>query len=142
MGSEFNLPKTPLVTVDAVIRYKSKVVIIKRKYPPLGFALPGGFVDVGESCEAAVLREALEETNLICRIVRLIGVYSDPERDPRGHIMTVAFELRTEDISPLKAKDDAKEVHEMWIDQAMKMKLVVDHTEILLDSVYRTTETY
>lgn len=132
---EYGLPQTPRVAVDAVIRHQSNVILIERKYPPLGFALPGGFVDIGETCESAVVREALEETNLICRIIRLIGVYSNPDRDPRGHIITVAFELRTDNISQLKAKDDAKEVHAMWIDKAMGMELVADHTEILLNSI-------
>ena len=86
-------PVTPLLTVDAVIIYENKLVLIRRRNPPFQgqFALPGGFVEVGETVEAAVIREAKEETGLDIEIIKLLGVYSEPSRDPRGHTVTVVF---------------------------------------------------
>ena len=86
-------PVTPLLTVDAVILHKKKIVLIRRRNPPyMGqFALPGGFVEVGETVEEACVREAKEETGLDIEIIKLLGVYSDPSRDPRGHTVTICF---------------------------------------------------
>ena len=87
------VPTTPLLTVDAVIILNRKIVLIKRKKPPFknNFALPGGFVEVGETTEAAVIREANEETGLSIDIIKLVGVYSEPSRDPRGHTVSVCY---------------------------------------------------
>ena len=87
------VPTTPLLTVDAVIILKGKIVLIKRKNPPFrnSFALPGGFVEVGETTEAAVIREAKEETGLSIDIIKLVGVYSEPSRDPRGHTVSACY---------------------------------------------------
>ncbi|WP_440952731.1 NUDIX domain-containing protein [Methanococcoides sp. FTZ1] len=87
------VPTTPLLTVDAVIILNGKIVLIKRKNPPFrnSFALPGGFVEVGETTEAAVIREAQEETGLSIDIIKLVGVYSEPSRDPRGHTVSVCY---------------------------------------------------
>ena len=81
------LPQTPSLTVDAIILLKNRLVLVKRKNPPYrgNFALPGGFVLIGESTEKTVIRESFEETCLLVEIVKLVGVYSDPQRDPRGH---------------------------------------------------------
>ena len=87
-------PITPLVAVDAVIKYlENSIVLIRRKHPPFrgDLALPGGFVNVGESVEEACIREAYEETNINVNIIKLIGVFSDPIRDPRGHNISIAF---------------------------------------------------
>jgi ADP-ribose pyrophosphatase YjhB (NUDIX family) len=84
-------PITPYLTVDAVIRTRNGIVLVKRRNPPLGWALPGGFVEVGETVEAAAVREALEETGLIIRDLWLVGVYSLPSRDPRFHTVSVVF---------------------------------------------------
>ena len=88
-------PVTPLLTVDAVILVNNRrnLVLIRRKNPPFQgeLALPGGFVDVGETVEEACIREAYEETNININIIKLIGVFSDPRRDPRGHNVTIAF---------------------------------------------------
>jgi 8-oxo-dGTP diphosphatase len=86
-------PITPLIAVDAIIIFDGKIVLIRRKNPPFQgqYALPGGFVDVGETVEQAVIREAKEETGLDIEIVILVGVYSDPERDPRGHTVSIAY---------------------------------------------------
>ena len=81
-------PRNPAPTVDIVILAAGLgIVLVERKNPPPGWALPGGFVDYGESCEAAAVREAREETGLDVVLTGLVGVYSDPARDPRGHTM-------------------------------------------------------
>jgi 8-oxo-dGTP diphosphatase len=87
-------PRTPLLTVDAVIELldaPGEIVLIERRHPPHGWALPGGFVDVGETVEQAAVREAKEETGLSVTLVHLLGVYSDPARDPRGHTVSVVY---------------------------------------------------
>jgi len=87
-------PITPLVAVDAVIKYQqNSIIMIHRKNPPFKgeLALPGGFVNVGESVEEACIRETYEETNINLNIIKLIGVFSDPNRDPRGHNISIAF---------------------------------------------------
>lgn len=128
--------KTPLLTVDAIIIYEDKIVLIKRKNPPYKdmFALPGGFVDIGETVEEAVIREAKEETNLDIEIIRLIGVYSDPERDPRGH--TVSFVYVALGYGELKAGDDAGEVELFDIEEVPK--LAFDHNKIIEDAIEYT----
>src|SRR5512139_1202444 len=87
------IPVTPLLTVDTVIVYDGKLVLIRRKNPPFQghFALPGGFVELGETVETAAVREAKEETGLDVELIRLLGVYSEPSRDPRGHTVSVIF---------------------------------------------------
>jgi 8-oxo-dGTP diphosphatase len=84
---------TPLLAVDAVILFQDGIVLIKRDNSPFAgsFALPGGFVEVGETVEAAVVREAREETGLAIELLGLVGIYSDPARDPRGHVVSAAF---------------------------------------------------
>ncbi|MBU4075417.1 MAG: NUDIX hydrolase [Euryarchaeota archaeon] len=88
-----SIPVTPLLTVDTVIIYLGKLILIRRKNPPFQghFALPGGFVEVGETVETAAVREAKEETGLDVEIIKLLGVYSEPSRDPRGHTVSVIF---------------------------------------------------
>lgn len=87
------VPTTPLLTVDAVIILNGKIVLVKRNNYPFKneFALPGGFVEVGETTEAAAIRESFEETGLSIDLIKLIGVYSDPSRDPRGHTVSVCY---------------------------------------------------
>ena len=84
-GETVALYRNPIPTADIIIRVGSGIVLIKRKNPPHGWAIPGGFIDYGETAESAALREALEETSLNVRGLKLFGVYSDPERDPRHH---------------------------------------------------------
>jgi len=86
-------PQTPSLTVDVIILFKNRLVLIKRKNPPYQekFALPGGFVEIGESTEEAAAREAFEESGLSVKIIKLVGVYSDPQRDPRGHTVSVCY---------------------------------------------------
>lgn len=100
--------RNPLPTVDVLIHVPGRgIVLVERKNPPPGWALPGGFVDYGESCEAAALREAKEETGLEVVLTSLLGVYSDPGRDPRHHTLSVVYTALPHDISALRAGDDA-----------------------------------
>src|SRR3990170_297422 len=103
------VPVTPFLTVDALIIYDGKLVLVKRKNAPYQdrFALPGGFVEVGETVEAATVREAKEETGLDIEIIKLLGVYSDPSRDPRGHTVSVCYLAKGS--GTLKAGSDAKD---------------------------------
>lgn len=131
-------PVTPLLTVDAVIIFKKdNLILIRRKNPPFQgeYALPGGFVDIGETVEAACIREAKEETNINVKIIRLIGVYSDPKRDPRGHVVSIAYlcEPKTKKEKP-KAQDDAMSLEFVPISKIPSLKLAFDHMEILKDS--------
>ena len=128
-------PITPLVAVDAVIRFKkTSIVLIRRKNPPfLGeIALPGGFVEVGETVEDACIREAYEETNIRVTIVKLIGVFSAPNRDPRGHNISIAFlcEPLTDSEKPL-AKDDAQSLEIVNFTGIASLKLAFDHKDII-----------
>lgn len=131
-----NTPKTPFLAVDAIIRlwegesFKG-VVLIERLYPPHGFALPGGFVEVGESVEQALIREAKEETGLDVSIRRLLGVYSDPKRDPRFHVVSLVF--LTDATGKPKAGDDAKKVYIFKLEELPFDRLVFDHAKILTD---------
>ncbi|NJE29689.1 NUDIX hydrolase [Thermococcus sp. 18S1] len=123
------------LTADVVILHGDGVVLIKRKHEPFKdhYALPGGFVEYGETVEEAALREAKEETGLDVRLIKLVGVYSDPNRDPRGHTMTTAF--LAIGTGELKAGDDAKEVHVVPVDEALKLPLAFDHGKILRDAL-------
>ena len=103
--SKINCPK---VAVDAVIERGNEIVLIKRKFAPLGLALPGGFVDYGESLECAVIREVFEETGLDFDVQGQLRARSDPDRDPRGHIITIPF-WGVGNGDPV-AQDDAKEI--------------------------------
>ncbi|MFO8020002.1 MAG: NUDIX hydrolase [Promethearchaeia archaeon] len=131
-------PKTPLLTVDALIVYKSaKLILIKRKNPPFKgeYALPGGFVDIGETVEEACIREAIEETNIDVKITKLVGVYSDPNRDPRSHTVSIAFLCtpQTHNEQP-KAQDDAADLDLIAFKQIPNLELAFDHMRIIQDA--------
>lgn len=117
--------KTPLLTVDIIIKYRQKIVVIKRMNPPYKghYALPGGFVDVDETVEHAACREAMEETGLKVTIERLVGVFSERERDPRGHAVSLCY-LAT-GVGTLHAGSDAI-VAELYPINEMP-KLAFDH---------------
>ncbi len=126
--------KSPLLAVDVVIRRKDgRVVLIKRLNPPFKdqYAIPGGFVEYGETVERAAEREAEEETGLKVGNLNLIGVYSDPKRDPRGHVISIAF-LTDEIGGTLKASTDAKEVAAF---KEIPSTLAFDHSRILTDAM-------
>lgn len=121
------------LTVDAIIPYQGKIVLIKRLNEPYkGFyALPGGIVEYGERVEDAVLREVEEETGLRGKIHSLVGVYSDPDRDPRGHFVSVCFIVIPKG-GELKAGSDAKEVGLFSLDDLPK--LAFDHEKMIKDA--------
>jgi len=128
------LYRNPKPTVDAVIPEKGNIVLVKRGNPPFKgmWALPGGFVECGETVEEAVVREAKEETGLIVDVVRLLGVYSDPKRDPRGPTVGVAFICKKTD-GELKADSDAKDVKEFPLKDLPP--LAFDHARIVSDAL-------
>lgn len=137
-------PITPTLAVDIVIEVLTendrRLVLIERKYPPYGFALPGGHVDVGESTEAAAVREAFEETGLHVKLTSLLGVYSKPDRDPRRHVVSVVYTAQAEG-QPI-AGDDAKEVTLVSISNGwprfealLERKYAFDHKKILNDYI-------
>ncbi len=129
--------RNPALTVDGVLVEDDKVLLIKRKNEPFKgrYALPGGFVEYGEVVEDAVVREFKEETGLDCVIRRLLGVYSDPDRDPRGHTVSIVFELEKTG-GRLKADSDAEEVEFLQLDSLPAMAF--DHDEIIEDHLLST----
>ena len=129
MASKF---RNPVPTVDVIILDNSQqnIVLIKRKYPPIGWALPGGFVDYGESLEAAALREAFEETNLELKLTCQFQTYSNPSRDKRRHTISTVF-IGIFNTGKLCAKDDAADAQ--WFNLNELPKLVFDHGLILED---------
>ena len=127
-------PKTPYLTTDGIIElYEGEtfkgIVLIERGNDPKGLALPGGFVDVDERVEEALVREMKEETDLEVEIVRLLGVYSDPKRDPRFHTASVVFIAKAQ--GEPKGGDDAKEAKLYALDEIPMDQLVFDHGVIL-----------
>jgi 8-oxo-dGTP diphosphatase len=123
-------PRNPYLAVDAIIELEMRnIVLIERLNEPIGYALPGGFVDYGESCEDAVIREVKEETNLVFRIKRQLHTFSNPDRDPRQHIVSVVFV--GVGSGELKAGDDAKKAISINISTAFERNLVFDHKRIL-----------
>jgi 8-oxo-dGTP diphosphatase len=124
-------PRNPVPTVDIIIELESGgIVLIRRKNPPPGWALPGGFVDYGESLETAAMREALEETTLHVQLVELFHVYSDPNRDPRQHTMSTVF-IATASGTP-RGEDDAAEAG-VFSEQNLPTPLAFDHAQIFQD---------
>jgi len=129
-----NLWKKPWLSVDGIIVIDGKIVLIERGHEPFKgkFVLPGGIVEYGERVEDCVVREMKEETGLDTRVIALSGVYSEPDRDPRGHFITIAFNL---DVigGKLVAGDDAAGVHLFEVDDLPEM--ATDHRKILADAL-------
>ncbi len=123
-------PKTPYVTADIIIRYQNGIVLIERKNEPAGWALPGGFVEIGESVEEAAVREAREETSLEVTLAEQFHVYSKPGRDPRFHTVTVVF-IGT-GTGMLKGRDDARRA-EVFRPENLPKQIAFDHREIIND---------
>jgi 8-oxo-dGTP diphosphatase len=124
---------TPLLAVDAVILFQDGIVLIKRDNPPFAgsYALPGGFVEVGETVEAAAAREACEETGLVIDLLGLVGIYSNPARDPRGHVVSAAFLARGS--GELLAGSDARMALVFSLNGLPP--LAFDHDEIIRDAL-------
>jgi 8-oxo-dGTP diphosphatase len=123
--------KNPLPTVDCIIELPGdRIVLIRRKNPPLGWALPGGFVDVGERLDLAAAREAREETGLEVQLVEQFFTYSDPSRDPRKHTLSTVFIGRAQ--GEPQGADDAAEARAFPLD-ALPKELCFDHGTILAD---------
>jgi 8-oxo-dGTP diphosphatase len=130
-------PKTPLLAADcAVFDAKGRVLLIRRKHPPFQgrLALPGGFVEIGETVEEASRRELAEETGveIEARALRLVGIYSDPARDPRGHTCSVVYMARVIEAEA-RAGDDAAAAE--WVEDWTKVELAFDHAKVLADAV-------
>ena len=133
-GAEFGVRICPFPTVDILIKRvkagREAVVLVRRKNPPPGWAIPGGFIEYGESAEQCAVREAKEETGLDIRITGLLGVYSEPERDPRFHTLSVAFIAEGE--GEPKADTDAAEIG-IFTEDELPAEIAFDHRKILAD---------
>lgn len=125
-----NQHRNPLLTVDIIIEIDSGIVLIQRKNPPFGWALPGGFVDYGETLEAAAVREAREETSLKVQLQEQFHAYSDPRRDPRHHTVSTVF-IAIASGTPVAA-DDALQAMIVYPD-SLPTPVVFDHPDILRD---------
>jgi len=138
--------RKPGLAVDCIILIDGKVLLIHRRNPPHGWALPGGFVEYGETVEDAVRREMKEETGLDLTDLRQFRVYSDPARDPRGHVVSVVFAARG--VGQPKAGDDAERYRLVDLNEVAEtgtvpegtvpVSLVFDHAQILKDFVQNT----
>ncbi|MCX5703920.1 MAG: NUDIX hydrolase [Candidatus Omnitrophica bacterium] len=126
------------MTVDAIIELPEGIVLIERSNPPFGWALPGGFVDYGESLEEAVTREAKEETGLALTDLRQFHTYSDPRRDPRFHTIGTVFIAKAK--GKPKAGDDAQGAKVIKLSEIEKMEFAFDHKQILKDYLTKTTQ--
>jgi 8-oxo-dGTP diphosphatase len=123
--------RAPEPTVDTIIELDSGgIVLVKRKNPPPGWVLPGGFIDFGESAEDAAVREAREETSLQVRLVELFHVYSDPKRDPRKHTISTVFIAKASGTP--EGGDDAAEAR-IFTEGNLPAPLAFDHAKILQD---------
>lgn len=123
-------PSCPPIAADVIIEIGPRIVLIERKNFPFGWAIPGGFVDFGETVEQAAMREMREETSLDVELVEILGVYSRPERDPRGQTISVVYIGRAEGTP--QAADDASNAA-LFDPAGLPAPLAFDHAEILAD---------
>jgi ADP-ribose pyrophosphatase YjhB (NUDIX family) len=135
--------KNPIPTADIIIEIlrddgKQGIILIERKNPPFGWAIPGGFVDYGETLEQTAVREAKEETSLEIRLEHQMFTYSDPNRDPRKHTISTVF-IATAEGEPI-AGDDAKKIG-IFTEDEITFPLTFDHRQIL-DDYYRFRKTH
>jgi 8-oxo-dGTP diphosphatase len=129
------MPKTPYLTTDCVIwDDHARILLIRRKNEPFkgAYALPGGFIDIGETVEAACRREVLEETGLAVEGLSLVGVYSDPTRDPRGHTVSVVYAAALPNAPRPNAGSDAEGAE--WVANWREIALAFDHARIIADA--------
>jgi len=136
--------KHPIPTIDIIIEIEREngqegIILIQRKNPPHGWALPGGFVDYGESLEEAAVREAKEETSLDIRLKSQFHTYSDPKRDPRKHTISTVY-VATAQGKP-KAKDDAQDIG-IFTKEEIDFPLAFDHRKILADYFKQKNDYY
>ena len=123
-------PAPPVPTVDVIIEVEDRIVLIRRKHPPPGWAIPGGFIDAGERAQDAAVREAMEETGLRVTLTGLLGVYSDPARDPRRHTISTVYIGKAEGMP--SGGDDAAEAR-LFSESDLPSPLAFDHARILAD---------
>ena len=123
-------PAPPVPTVDVIIEVEDRIVLIRRKHPPPGWAIPGGFIDAGERAQDAAVREAMEETGLRVALTGLLGVYSDPARDPRRHTISTVYIGKAEGMP--SGGDDAAEAR-LFSESDLPSPLAFDHARILAD---------
>jgi len=137
--------KTPFITTDGIVEIYIEgtfkgIVLIDRRNSPYGTALPGGFMDIGETIEACLKREMLEEISLEVEIQALLGIYSDPKRDPRFHTVSAVYVCRAEKL-PVAA-DDAKSCKVVSLQTLFEENFVFDHAQIIKDYLhYRSLRT-
>ncbi len=136
--------KYPIPTVDIIIEITRKngqegIILIKRKNPPHGWALPGGFVDIGESLEEAAVREAKEETSLDIKLKNQFHTYSDPKRDPRKHTISTVYVAAAQGTP--KAQDDAQDIR-IFTEEEINFPLAFDHQKILADYFKQKNDYY
>jgi len=135
-GHSVKAYRNPLPTVDIIIEIENKIVLIKRKNEPLGWALPGGFVDYGERLEDAAIREAREETSIRIAGLKLLGCYSDPARDSRQHTISTVYIAKGSGLP--KAGDDAASASLFQPDK-LPQNLCFDHEQIIRDYLEKKT---
>ena len=128
---------TPIIALDAIVQFKNSILLIQRLHEPFvkQWAFPGGRMDYGETPEFGCLRELHEETNLMGKISWLVGIYGEPDRDPRKHTVSLTYAVSVQDFSTLKAGDDAGDANFFEIDDLLKNDFVMafDHKKILMD---------
>jgi len=131
--------KNPYPSVDVIIEIKGGIVLIKRKNPPYGWALPGGFVNYGETLESAAIREAKEETGLDIKLIRQFHTYSDPNRDPRFHTISTVYIAKADGLP--KGGDDALDAR-IFDKNNLPDNLIFDHKKIIGDYIARKCESF
>jgi ADP-ribose pyrophosphatase YjhB (NUDIX family) len=132
--------KNPTPTVDAIVQKDSQILLVKRKKEPFKghLVLPGGFVNEGERVEDAAKREIKEETSLDIELIDILGVYSEPKRDPRGHIMSTVFIgkiSKSSDKVDAMAQDDAAAIEWLNLEEVDNTRFGFDHKKIILDYI-------
>ena len=127
--------KIPKITLDGIIKKGNEILLIRRRNIPFknSWALPGGYLEYNEKTEDAVIREIIEETGLFTEIINLIGVYSDPKRDPRGHTVSIIYELRIIK-GKLESGDDATDVNFFNLNN-LPDNLAFDHKKVIKDYI-------